>query len=59
MALSPVMQRLLADWHAAGDTLGTLRDTRKSLKEAAIPTRPVVWDEVPGRSGVLAMQGAV
>ena len=59
MALSPVMQRLLAGWQAAGDTLGTLRDTHSILDHAAIPTRPIVWDEVPGRSGVLAVQGTV
>ena len=58
MALAPVMQRLLAGWQAAGDTLGTLQDTCTSLDQATLPTRPVVWDEVPGRSGVLAMQGA-
>ena len=57
MALLPVMQRLLADWQAAGDTLGTLRDTWTSLDQAALPTRQVVWDEVPGRSGLLAVQG--
>ncbi|MCG6900606.1 MAG: 4-deoxy-4-formamido-L-arabinose-phosphoundecaprenol deformylase [Gammaproteobacteria bacterium] len=58
MALSPVMQRLLGAWQAAGDTLGTLRDTFATLDQAALPTRPVVWDQVPGRSGVLAVQGA-
>ena len=57
MALLPVMQQLLADWQAAGDTLGTLRDTRTSLDQAAVPTRQIVWDEVPGRSGLLAVQG--
>ena len=57
MALSPVMQRLLAGWQAAGDTLGTLRDTSATLDRAAIPTRSVLWGEVPGRSGVLAVQG--
>ena len=57
MALSPVMQRLLDGWQAAGDTLGTLRDTNSTLDHASIPTRPVVWGEVPGRSGVLAVQG--
>ena len=57
MALLPVMQRLLAGWQAAGDTPGTLRDTHSTLDLAAIPTRPIVWDEVPGRSGVLAVQG--
>ncbi|MGB5177349.1 MAG: polysaccharide deacetylase family protein, partial [Gammaproteobacteria bacterium] len=58
MALQPVMQRLIAGWQAAGDTLGTLRDTFASLDQAAIPTSPVLWAEVPGRSGVLAVQGA-
>ncbi len=56
MALLPVMQQLLTDWQAAGDTLGTLRDTWTSLNQAALPTRQVVWDEVPGRSGLLAVQ---
>jgi undecaprenyl phosphate-alpha-L-ara4FN deformylase len=58
MALSPVMQRLLSAWQAAGDTLGTLRDSFATLDRAALPSRPVVWDQVPGRSGVLAVQGA-
>jgi undecaprenyl phosphate-alpha-L-ara4FN deformylase len=58
MALLPVMQQLLSDWQAAGDTLGPLRDTWTSLDQATVPTRQVVWDEVPGRSGLLAVQGA-
>jgi undecaprenyl phosphate-alpha-L-ara4FN deformylase len=57
MALSPVMQRLLAGWQAAGDTLGALRDSCASLDRAALPTRQVAWGEVPGRSGALALQG--
>jgi undecaprenyl phosphate-alpha-L-ara4FN deformylase len=57
MALLPVMQRLLTDWQAAGNTPGTLRDTWASLDQAALPTRQVVWDEVAGRSGLLAVQG--
>ena len=57
MALSPVMQRLLTGWQAAGDTLGALQDSCASLDRAALPTRQVVWGEVPGRSGVLALQG--
>lgn len=57
MALSPVMQRLLADWRAAGDTPGSLRDAFATLEKATLPTRPVVWNQVPGRSGMLAVQG--
>lgn len=58
MALLPVMQQLLADWQAAGDTLGSLQGTRASLEQATLQTSQVVWNEVPGRSGVLAVQGA-
>jgi len=58
MALLPVMQQLLANWQAAGDSLGTLRDSWTSLDQTAVPTRQIVWDEVPGRSGLLAVQGA-
>jgi undecaprenyl phosphate-alpha-L-ara4FN deformylase len=58
MALSPVMQRLLVDWQSAGDQLGTLRDVYTSLDRTAVPTREVVWGEVAGRSGVLAVQAA-
>ena len=57
MALLPVMQQLLANWQAAGDSLGTLRDSWTSLDQTAVPTRQIVWDEVPGRSGLLAVQG--
>jgi peptidoglycan/xylan/chitin deacetylase (PgdA/CDA1 family) len=57
MALSSVMQRLLAAWQAAGDTPGPLQDTFATLDQDALPARPVVWREVAGRSGVLAVQG--
>jgi hypothetical protein len=59
MALTAVLQSLLEDWQAAGDTPGTLRDTYATLDQATLPTRQVVWAEVPGRSGVLAVQDDV
>jgi len=34
-----------------------LRDTWTSLDQAAIPISQVVWGEVPGRSGLLVVQG--
>lgn len=58
MALLPVMERLLGAWCAAGETLGTLADTCVRLDTATLPTRSVGWAEVPGRSGVLAVQAA-
>ncbi len=57
MALLPVMQRLLGGWQEAGATPGTLQQTCASLDRTALPIQPVVWGEVPGRSGVLAVQG--
>ncbi len=56
MALLPVMQRLLNDWQASGATLGTLADTRAALDIDSLETQSIEWGEVPGRSGVLALQ---
>jgi peptidoglycan/xylan/chitin deacetylase (PgdA/CDA1 family) len=56
MALLPVMERLLKEWQVSGDRLGTLQDTRAILDVETVPRQSVVWGEVPGRSGVLAIQ---
>lgn len=56
MALLPVMERLLNEWRASGDVLGTLADTHAGLDVDSLPTQSIVWGEVPGRSGVLAVQ---
>jgi len=57
LRLRPLLERLLARWQEAGDDLGTLGDTYAALDPARVPRRPVVWGEVPGRSGVLAVEG--
>ncbi|MBI3771104.1 MAG: 4-deoxy-4-formamido-L-arabinose-phosphoundecaprenol deformylase [Gammaproteobacteria bacterium] len=57
MKLLPVMERLLQQWQAAGDNIGTLRDTYASLNLASLPQRQVIWAELPGRSGLLAVEG--
>jgi undecaprenyl phosphate-alpha-L-ara4FN deformylase len=57
MRLLPLLERLLRRWQAAGERLGTLGDTFAGLDLSQLPRRPVVWGEVPGRSGVLALEG--
>lgn len=57
MQLLPVMERLLQAWQAEGFVVGALADLQGRLAGEVLPCHRVVWGEVPGRSGVLAMQG--
>jgi undecaprenyl phosphate-alpha-L-ara4FN deformylase len=56
MKLLPVFERLLSGWRARGDELVATRYIAKNLKLAALPRCDVEWRELPGRSGVLAVQ---
>ncbi|HKI73317.1 MAG TPA: polysaccharide deacetylase family protein [Pseudomonadales bacterium] len=58
MGLLPVMDRLLARWKSDGMTIGTMGDLYRSLDPAAVPRKQIAWGEVPGRSGLLAVEGA-
>lgn len=57
MKLLSVMERLLQQWQSAGDDVGTLHDTYAHLNLASLPQREVIWAEVAGRSGLLAVEG--
>ena len=57
MKLEPVFERLLQGWRARGDTLVATRDVAADLDLDTLPHHNVVWEELPGRSGVLAAQG--
>lgn len=57
MKLLPVFERLLAGWRARGDELLATRDIAADLDMGTLPHHTVAWEEVPGRSGVLAAQG--
>jgi hypothetical protein len=57
MQLLPVMDQLLAGWRAAGHTVSTLEDGYRALDIGGLPRHEVVWGEVEGRSGFLAVQG--
>jgi undecaprenyl phosphate-alpha-L-ara4FN deformylase len=55
--LAPAFERLLAGWKAQGYELLSLRDYCDGLELEQLPHHEVVFGEVPGRSGRLALQG--
>lgn len=57
MKLLPVMDRLLTKWKRSGEEIHTLADTYCSLDLGKLPNCRVLWGEIPGRSGLLAVQG--
>jgi undecaprenyl phosphate-alpha-L-ara4FN deformylase len=58
MKLMPVMRRLLEQWRASGDELGTLAATFERIDLRRLERREITWGEVPGRSGLLAIETA-
>jgi peptidoglycan/xylan/chitin deacetylase (PgdA/CDA1 family) len=55
--LAPVFEQLLLGWRAQGYRLGTMADYYDKVKDAPLPTSPLGWGELPGRSGRVIMQG--
>jgi peptidoglycan/xylan/chitin deacetylase (PgdA/CDA1 family) len=56
MALLPVFEKLLAGWKAQGYQLVATRDIAATLDRKTLPINTVRMEEVPGRSGTLAVQ---
>lgn len=56
--LLPAFTTLLNGWRDQGYRFDTLGGLYASLDRAALPVCPVVWGELPGRSGQLVVQGA-
>ncbi len=54
--LAPVFEALLAGWQAQGHTLVTMGDYYASLDLDQLPSYPVTWGEIAGRSGDLIIQ---
>ena len=50
---APALEALLRGWRSQGHELISLGDYFASVGEAALPTLPVSWGEIPGRSGQL------
>ena len=57
MQLLPVMGRVLDRWRADQVEIHPVETVFRSLEVASLPRHEVVWGEVPGRSGRLAVQG--
>ena len=58
MKLLPVFERLLGAWRAQGIDLVATETIAAGLDAVTLPRHTIAWAEVPGRSGVLATQGA-
>lgn len=57
MRLAPALERLLAGWRSQGYELVAMRDYFAALEGDNLPAHEVIMGEVPGRSGMLAVQG--
>jgi peptidoglycan/xylan/chitin deacetylase (PgdA/CDA1 family) len=58
MKLLPVFRRLIRGWHAQGYQLVSMRTLYQQLDIASLAGARVESGSVPGRSGLLAVQGA-
>jgi peptidoglycan/xylan/chitin deacetylase (PgdA/CDA1 family) len=56
--LAPAFEALLDGWRAQGHTLLTLEALHATLQPGALPTRPLAWGAVSGRSGELIVAPA-
>jgi undecaprenyl phosphate-alpha-L-ara4FN deformylase len=56
MKLIPVMDKLLEQWKASGFGFVTLQQLYTSLDQSMLPRKEITWNEVDGRSGLLAVQ---
>ena len=57
MKLISTMRQLLQRWQADGFNIGTTRNIFEMLADQTLPRHEILWGEVEGRSGYLAIQG--
>jgi len=55
--LREASNRLLSGWKAQGYMVVSLNSLYRSLDLEQLPRHEVVYGEIPGRSGTLALQG--
>ena len=58
MLLLDSFESLLLKWRSAGAAVVRMEDIRQNVAQRPLPTRAVVQGEVPGRSGLLAVQAS-
>jgi undecaprenyl phosphate-alpha-L-ara4FN deformylase len=49
--LAPIFEELLSGWKAQGYAFGSMADYYEQINVQTLPTRPLSWGELPGRSG--------
>jgi undecaprenyl phosphate-alpha-L-ara4FN deformylase len=54
--LAPIFEQLLEGWRAQGHTFATMGDYHAALDRSTLPSYPVTWGEISGRSGELIVQ---
>lgn len=54
--LAPILEQLLTGWRAQAYDLVSMANHYDKVKDAPLPTCPVSWGELPGRSGELIVQ---
>ena len=54
--LAGIFEHLLAGWRAQGHTFATMGDYHATLDPESLPSYPVTWGEIAGRSGQLIVQ---
>jgi peptidoglycan/xylan/chitin deacetylase (PgdA/CDA1 family) len=59
LRLLPVMEKLLVMWRRSQAQIHPLRKVFETLDLSGLPSHQVGWGELPGRSGYLAVQGAL
>lgn len=57
MKLAPILDALLTGWRTQGYELVSMADYFAALERKNLPRHEVVMAEIPGRSGMLALQG--
>jgi hypothetical protein len=57
--LLPQFEFLLGRWRETGMQLISMHDYHRSLDNSSIARHELLWGGVPGRSGTLAVQGAL
>jgi len=49
--LAPIFEQLLVGWKAQGYDFGSMADYFQQIRSQPLPSRPLAWGELPGRSG--------
>lgn len=59
MRLLPALNKLLEGWRVHSASIGATEDLFNTLEVSMLPVLPIVYGEIPGRSGVMALEGSL